>query len=75
MNSITHATPAEDVESASDPGQIRGRVASTCSDCRSAFLDTSPVVVSSYEVPDLAMDLLAAIVVESAKKRTDTEAA
>jgi hypothetical protein len=48
---------------------------SACSTCASDTRDVSLVVRSDYALPDLTLDLLAAIVVESAAKGAKTEAA
>jgi hypothetical protein len=75
LDSITHeATSTHAMTAATHPSdQARNRA--ECSACASDTPHASLVVGSDYAVPDLTLDLLAAIVVESAAKGAKTEAA
>lgn len=67
--SSTHSTAA------THPPTARRKRCSACSTCPSDAQDASIVVPSDYALPDLTLDLLAAIVVKSATKGAKTEAA
>lgn len=76
LDSITHeATSTHFTAAATHPSAARGTICPACSTRPSDTSDASCVVPSDYALPDLTLDLLAAIVVESAAKGAKTEAA
>lgn len=76
LHSITHeVTSTHSTAAATHTSAARGTNHVACSACASDTPDASPVVRSDYALPDLTLDLLAAIVVESAAKGAKTEAA
>jgi len=76
LDRITHdVTSTHSTAAATHLSAARGTNFSECSACASGPSDASLVVRSGYTLPDSALDLLAAIVVESAAKGAKTEAA
>jgi hypothetical protein len=75
-DSITReVTSTHPTAEATRPFAVRGPNSPTCSACASDTPGGSLVVRSHYALPDLTLDLLAAMVIESAAKGAKTEAA
>ena len=76
LDSVTHeVTSTHSTVAATHPTSTRGTKRPACCTHASDTPDATLVVRSDYTLPDLTLDLLAAIVVESAAKGAKTEAA
>jgi hypothetical protein len=75
LDSITHGATSTHAMTPATHSSDQARNRAECSACPSDTPHASLVVGSDYALPDLTLDLLAAIVVESAAKGAKTEAA